>query len=175
MCENFAGSSSQPIFTVSSKPRLKSIVIENSAFPWVVTFQVDSNPNLQSIRIGRNCFASRGNEGSLVVNSCPKLAEFTMGPYCFFTVMVMVFANLDMLSDFSFNPTSLQNCESITFTQCSQLNQIAFPPRSFQAITTLSISKMDELQTIVFGEDSCCGVREKNPAFSCTGEGLYPW
>lgn len=175
VCENFAGSPSQTTFSVMSKPRLKSIEIESSSFPWVESFQVSSNPNLQSVRISRNCFASNGNAGYLVVKNCPKLTEFTMGPYCFVTVTAMIFSDLPVLSDFSFNPSSLQKCQSITFTQCGQLNQIAFPRGTFPVINTISISKMDELQIIVFGEDSCCGGVENEPAFSCRGEVFCHW
>lgn len=168
VCTSFAGSPSQTVLAVESKPRLKQLVVENSALPWVLSLQVANNPCLQRIRLGRNCFASTGGRGALTVKGCPQLEEFTMGPNCFVAVSVMTLCDLDVLSDFAFNPTSLQGCESIIFTRCAQLNQIAFPPRSFPSIAAITISDMAELLTIVFGEDSCCGVKSKNPAFSCT-------
>lgn len=168
VCTDFAGSPSQTVFAVESKPRLKQLVVENSALPWVLSLQVANNPCLQRIRLGRNCFACTGGKGALTVKGCRQLEEFSMGPYCFVAVSVMTFCDLAALSDFAFNPTSLQSCESIAFTRCAQLNQIAFPPHSFPSIAAITISDMAELQTIVFGEDSCCGVKSKNPAFSCT-------
>lgn len=83
VCTDFAGSPSQTVFAVESKPRLRQLVIENSALPWVLSLQVANNPCLQRIRLGPQLLCQQGRQGRSDSERLPAAGRVHDGPVLF--------------------------------------------------------------------------------------------
>lgn len=151
-------------------PKLRRIEIGDGSFANSYALRVEKNAVLRSVVIGSNCFTRKteGDDG-LEVLACPQLVSLTIGAGSFTSTKRLTLNDLDQLSEFDYHPSSLQSCTTLFFFHCDMLNTVSFPPASFKQVRSLRLDSMAELQTVVFGENSCVGVEDEEPSFSCMG------
>lgn len=161
----------QTVVVLPVFPKLRRIEIGDGSFANSYALRVEKNPVLRSVVIGSACFTRKNTESEegLDVLACPQLVSLTVGAGSFTSTKRLTLKDLEQLSEFDYHPSSLQSCTTLFFFHCDMLNTVSFPPESFKQVRILRLDTMAELQTIVFGENSCVGVEDEEPSFSCMG------
>ena len=116
-------------------PSLSSIDIQGCSFNDIREFVIDDLANLESVKIGENCFTisdDEGNDGICQITNCPNLRQLEIGNHCFGYFKSFELSNLNSIQSIYFGNNCFKNVREFVIDDLANLEIVKIGEECFR-------------------------------------------